>query len=261
MYAQQMNVDTISNNLANVNTAGYKKERLEFKTLLYQTMLRADLDPANQTGRPVNLQVGLGVRPIATSRLFDQGNFQITNNTLDVALSGAGFFTIATGADAVAYTKDGTFKLSLADGGLMLVTSEGYPVLNTDGAEIIIPENVDVKTVSIDESGVFTYTNADGQPENLGSQFAVVQFSNPQGLESVGRNLFEVTPASGEPLSEADGETNTLTQVVQGTLEMSNVAVADEMVNLIVAQRAYDLNSKVVTTSDEMLQTAAGLKR
>lgn len=261
MTAQQTNVDTISNNLANVNTTAYKKERLEFKSLLYQTMQRADLDPANQTGRPVNLQVGLGVRPIATARIFDMGNLEVTSNKFDLALAGDGFFTINRGEDSIAYTKDGSFKLSPTEDGLMLVTSEGYSVLNTDGEPIIIPNDIETSGLTFNDTGEMSYVDAEGIVQSLDMQLDIVQFSNIQGLEAIGGNLYTETPASGVALHEAEGETTVLTTLVQGAVEMSNVQVAEEMVKLIVAQRAYDLNSKVIQTSDDMLQQAANLKR
>jgi flagellar basal-body rod protein FlgG len=261
MITQQQHVDNITHNLANVNTAGYKKERMEFKTLLYETLRRADLDPANQTGSPVNLQIGHGVRPIAVSRIFTTGSFQRTDNPQDFAIEGDGFFVVQRNLDGVMYTKDGTFKLSPVDDGLMLATSEGYPILSADGDVIIIPPEVNAEDMVVDESGNIYYTAADGQPVDLGYQIWLVQFPNAQGLEGVGSNLLRETVASGAPLSEPDGEVNRPSRIIQGVLEMSNVQIAEEMVNLIVAQRAYDLNSKGITTSDEMLQTANGLKR
>lgn len=261
MTAQQTNVDTIANNLSNVNTTAYKKERLEFKSLLYQTMERADLDPANQTGRPVNLQVGLGVRPVATARIFDMGSIEVTNNKLDLALSGDGFFTILRDEDNIVYTRDGSFKVSPTDDGLMLTTSEGYPVLSTDGDTIVIPNDVKISALVFGETGELSYVDDTGAVIALDMQLDIVQFSNVQGLEAMGGNLYKATLASGEALHEADGETNTLTTLVQGAIEMSNVQVAEEMVKLIVAQRAYELNSKVIQSSDDMLQQAANLKR
>jgi flagellar basal-body rod protein FlgG len=261
MISQQQNVDTISNNLANVSTFGYKKERMEFKSLLYETMARADLDPANQTGRPVNLQIGHGVRPIATARVMAEGNFQRTDNAQDFAVEGDGFFAADRGDGEIVYTRDGSFKISASDEGSMLVTSEGYPVLGVDGARIVIPPQVPAKDVSVSEEGVFAYVNPEGASEDLGLQIMLVQFSNPQGLEAIGSNLLRVTAASGAPINESEGEINSRSRLRQGVLEMSNVQVAEEMVNLIVAQRAYDLNSKAITTSDDMLQTANSLKR
>ena len=260
MTSQQANVDTISNNLANVNTTSYKKERMEFKSLLYQTMQRADMDPQNQTGRPVNLQVGLGVRTIATSRIFDQGNLEVTGHPIDFAIEGNGYFAIQRGEE-VFYTRDGSFKASVGEDGIMLVTSEGYPVLSTDGEPIIIPFDVSLESLSVSREGVFEYVDAAGVANDLDVQFNVVQFSNPQGLEAVGSNLFGITPASGEPLLESEGEVTKPSGIIQGYLEMSNVQVAEEMVKLIVAQRAYEMNSKAIQASDDMLQQANNLKR
>ena len=260
MISQQQNVDTIAHNLANVNTYGYKKERLEFKTLLYETITRADLDPANRTGRPVNLQIGHGVRPISTARIFTQGNLERTDNSNDIAIEGDGFLVVDRGGEFF-YTKDGAMKSSAANEGSMLVTSEGYPIMGLDDTPIFIPSNVAVKDLTINEEGELSFLNSLGQYEDLGLRIKLVQFSNPQGLEAVGSNLFRVTTASGPPLVEADGETNRVSIFRQGVLEMSNVQVAEEMVNLIVAQRAYDISSKAITTSDEMMQTANSIKR
>ncbi len=264
MSAQQTNIDVISNNLANVNTNGYKRERAEFKTLLYDTIARASLDPANNVNRPVNLQIGLGVRPIATSRIFTTGNIETTGIKTDFYIEGEGFFAVRDGLpDAdnnVAYTKDGSFKLSIGENGLMLVTSEGYPVLNVDGEAIILPADASSDRIFVEKDGTILYPDANNVMQDLGMRMNVVQFQNPQGLESIGSNLFKTTSASGEPVLETDG-VNKPSNVRQGTLEMSNVQVAQEMVSLIIAQRAYELNSKAITTSDEMLQQANNLKR
>ena len=261
MSAQQMNLDTIANNLANVNTTGYKRERLEFKTLLYQTMARADMDPANGPSRPVNLQVGLGVRPIATAKLYDRGNFETTGNALDFAIDGDGFFVVRENMDEMAYTKDGAFKVSNSDPGLIIVTADGLPLMDTNMQEIVIPDGVLPKTISVDSYGALSYMDADGASVDLGVQIAVAQFTNPQGLTAEGRNLLKPTVSSGEPVFEDELDAFIRSNIVQGVIEMSNVQVADEMVKMIVAQRAYDLNSKVIQTSDDMLQQAANLKR
>jgi flagellar basal-body rod protein FlgG len=261
MTSQQQNVNVISHNLANVNTYGYKKERLEFKSLMYETLQRADRDPANQGGRPVNLQVGHGVRPIATSRLFTTGSFQTTDNALDFAIEGKAFFAVQRGEE-VYYTRDGAFKLSVNDDGTFgFVTAEGYPVLTTDGDPVEIPEDISLDRLIVEPDGRLMYIDAESALEDLGIQIELVQFSNPQGLEAIGSNLYALTPASGEPISESAGETMTISQLRQGVLEMSNVQIAEEMVNLIVAQRAYELNSKAISTSDDMLNTANNLKR
>jgi len=265
MSSQLLNIDNISNNLANVNTTGFKRERIEFKSLLYETMRRADLDPVNQTGRPVNLQVGHGVRPFAVSRIFQQGAFQRTDNFTDLAIEGDGWFKIRRNImpeDEIFFTRDGSFKLMpMEDGSLILATSEGFPVMSMDEDEIVIPPGIPSRDIIIDDWGNFFYTDGTGEFIDLGFQLRIAQFSNPQGLEAVGSNLFRETTASGPPLIEADGETNRISRIVQGYLEMSNVQIAEEMVNLIVAQRAFDLNSRAITTSDEMLQTTNNLKR
>jgi flagellar basal-body rod protein FlgG len=262
MTSQMLQIDNISNNLANVNTTGFKRERIEFKTLVYETMRRADLDPVNMTGRPVNLQVGHGVRPLAVSRSFMQGPLQRTENHTDVAIEGEGWFVVRRDFDDYFFTRDGTFKLMpMEDGTLILATSEGYPVMTVDMEEIAIPMDIAARDIILYDNGVFFYLDGMGEMIHSGYQMAIVQFSNPQGLEAIGSNLFAETVASGPALFEAEGETARLSRVIQGYLEMSNVQIAEEMVNLIVAQRAFDLNSKAITTSDEMLQTANNLKR
>jgi len=263
MISQQQNVDLITNNLANVNTYGYKKERMEFKTLLYQTLERASYDPANQErlGKPVNLQIGLGVKPIASAKIFSAGNLQRTDYPLDIAIEGEGFFAVRQSENEILYTRDGSFKVSVVDEGLMLVTSQGYPVLNTDDDVIVFPTGVNTSTVMIDDAGNISYMSSATAIEDMGMQINIVQFPNKQGLESVGGNFFVVSPASGEPMPESEGVVTRPSRLVQNVLEMSNVQIAEEMVNLIIAQRAYDLNSRAIQTSDDMLQSANTLKR
>ena len=267
MSAQQQSVDTISNNISNVNTTGYKKERIEFKSLLYDTMRRADLDAQNQAGRPANLQVGTGVRTVATARVFSGGSLERTDYNFDFAIEGSGFFTIdkgvrEDGTPDIAYTRDGSFKLGVSeDGGFNLVTSEGYRVLDIDNEPIYIPPEVNASVVSVTEQGNFTALDENNEMFDLGIRFNIIQFANVQGLEAIGSNLFSATPASGPALRESDGEVPRPSTIIQNFLEMSNVQIAEEMVNFIVAQRAYELNSKAITTSDEMLQTANNLKR
>jgi len=262
MTSQQLNVDTIANNLANVNTTGFKRERLEFQSLLYETMRRADLDPANPVSRPVNLQVGHGVRPIATSRSFTPGNLQQTENPLDFALQGPGFLQIAMPDGSVAFTRDGSFRMSVnEDGSFSLVTSTGLMLLNTDGGPITIPPMVRINDVFVNDSGGIGFMNPDGTVTDLGVSIGIVQFTNDQGLLAIGGNLFEQSPASGPPINEWEGEVLRTTTLIQGSIEMSNVQVAQEMVDLIVAQRAYELNSRVIQASDEMLQQANNLRR
>ncbi len=252
--------------MSKVNTKGYKKESAEFKSLLYDTMQRANLDPANSSNRPVNLQVGLGVRPIAVSRIFTTGNIQTTDVYTDIAIEGEGFFTIREGLpDAennVSYTKDGAFKLGISpDGdGLMLCTSEGYPVLNVEGEPVIIPPEAPGAKIVVDSDGTIRYPDQNNVMQDIGMRLNIVQFQNPQGLEAIGSNLFKTTSASGEPQPESEG-VNKPSILRQGTLEMSNVQIAREMVDLIIAQRSYEVNSKAIQASDEMLQQANNLKR
>lgn len=260
MTNQQLNIDTIANNLSNVNTTGYKKERLEFKTLLYETMKRATLDPAIQQGRPVNMQVGHGVRAIATTRLFNNGNLERTDNELDFALEGEGFFVVEYDDDVV-FTRDGSFKISVTDAGKFITTSDGYYVLSTDGERIQIPDGVAMTDVNVDDRGNFTYADPQGLVISMNTAFALVQFQNRQGLETIGGNFYKQTVTSGAPIPEEGGGVTRPTRVLQSFLEMSNVQIAEEMVKLIVAQRAYEINSKIITTSDEMLQTANTLRR
>lgn len=259
MTTQQMNVDTISNNLANVNTTGYKKERIEFKSLLYDTLSKASIDE-NGKGKPVNLQVGHGVRPIATVKSFTQGIVQQTNNPLDIAIEGAGFFSIQQEEDEV-YTKDGSFKIAMLEDELMLTTSDGYPVLNTEDETITFDEDIDIKKLEIGSDGSLSYIDENKEVVELDSKIKIVQFRNVAGLQSLGNNFFSVTSASGNAILEEEDEELNRSNIVQGSLEGSNVQVVEEMVNLIVAQRAYEVSSKAIQTSDEMLSQANNLKR
>lgn len=261
MSAQQLQIDNISHNLSNVNTTGFKRGRIEFKSLLYATLQQADLDPANMTGRPVNLQVGHGVRPAALTRMFTQGPLQRTDNPLDFAIEGDGFFVIRRDFGEYFFTRDGSFKLMpLDDGTLILSTSDGFPVMDLGDAEIEIPPGVAIGDIRVSDLGVISYLGEDSEMIDL-AQIRVVQFANPNGLLAIGLNLFQETIASGVPLEEEAGETGRMSRIIHNHLEMSNVQVAEEMIGLIVAQRAFDLNSRAITTSDEMLQTANNLKR
>ena len=260
MTSQQLNVDNISNNLANVNTTGFKKERIEFKSLLYQTMNRATQDEANTGGRPVNLQVGHGVRPMATMRSFAQGSMQATENPLDFVIQGDGFFQVATSGDRILYSRDGSFKVSNDGAEYSIVTSDGYQILGVDGQPLRFSNQYEIASLNVGADGVI-FAFDGNETIDTGLQIELVQFPNTQGLEAIGDNFYAETPASGQPLFESEGEVQVPSKLVQGFLEMSNVQVAQEMVNLIIAQRAYELNSKAITTSDEMLQNANNLKR
>lgn len=261
MRAQQTSVDTISNNIANVNTAGYKGQVTQFKTLLYQT-LREETTTANGDPKPTSAQVGLGTRVASINTSFAQGSLLASDNTNALAIQGKGFFAV-TGVDGETYyTRQGDFNWSLAaDGTRVLTTNEGLEVQDRTGARIELPDGASADSVSYGSGGEVAYRNADGEYVQTGQIIAMYQFPNPVGLEKVGSTLFGVTEASGEAVDDWDGAGVTPSTIAQGYLEGSNVNVADEMVNLIVAQRAYELNSKAITTSDSMLDTANNLKR
>ncbi|RCX13234.1 flagellar basal-body rod protein FlgG [Anaerobacterium chartisolvens] len=257
MTAQQFNVDVISNNLANVNTTAYKKDRAEFKDLLYQTIDRASV--LDGQGKPVNLQVGYGSTPVATVKDFSKGNFERTDNPLDLAIDGEALFAVLGPKGDVVYTRDGSFKVSVSDQGTKLTTTDGYAVLDEMESEIFLDGVEDISSINVAENGAITYINTDGETEDLGQRIGLFKFSNRQGLENLGKNLYGRTDASGEPV--IDEEEGSMSVVYQRFLESSNVRVVEEMVKLIVAQRAYEVNSKAIQSADEMLGQANNLKR
>ena len=249
MIAQQLNIDTISNNLANVNTIGFKKSRAEFEDLIYQSHKIAGSITQGDVRVPTGIQVGLGVRPTTVHKFFSQGDYQNTSNPLDMAIEGDGFFQVMVG-DEVAYTRAGAFKLN-QDG--TVVSANGY-VLQP---EFTVP--AETKHISITEGGTITALDANGE-ELATADIPLYTFINPAGLEARGKNLYTPTEASGEATEGEPGVDNTGT-IAQGFLEMSNVEVVEEMVGMIVGQRAYEVNSKAIQTSDQMLQIAVQLKR
>jgi flagellar basal-body rod protein FlgG len=255
MTSQQLNVDVISNNLANVNTTGYKKERLEFKDMLYETMDRAYV--LDNKGKPVNLQTGHGVIPTATVKNFSTGNFEKTDNPLDLAVDGEGFFKVRGPQGDVVYTRDGSFKVSVTEEGKKLTTSDGYSVLDQDDGEIFIEG--ETSKLQVSGTGEISYTDDSGAIQTTGQSVGLVKFENRFGLESIGGNFYRSNGATGQPM--ADGETGVRSVISQGFLEASNVQVVEEMVKLIVAQRAYEVNSKAIQSADEMLGQANNLKR
>lgn len=260
MTGQQTNVDVIANNLSNVNTTAYKKSRVEFKDLVYEERNRAY--NLKRDDAPVNLQIGLGARPSATLKDFTDGTYSMTENNTDFAISGEGFFTLRDPEGNTVYTRDGSFKFSAEeDGTQMLVNSQGYPVLDAEGNEIKLEIN-SLEEFSVDAEGNFFVVNEEGVPEDIDVEFGIVKFQNPAGLLSVGSNNYEATANSGQPVWENtldDGEKRS--SIMQNYLEGSNVELVEEMVNLIVAQRAYEINSKTVQAADDMLQQANNLKR
>lgn len=249
MKAQQANLDVISNNLANVNTTGFKKSRADFQDLMYQTLRQAGAASGPDTEVPSGIQMGHGVRLVATQKLHGQGNFQNTGNDFDLAIEGDGFFQITMPDGDIAYTRDGAFK---KDGQGRLTTSDGYLL----EPAITVPDNATGITVSAD--GRVTASTPGGD-EDLG-QITLARFVNPAGLSSIGRNLLKETTASGAPVIGNPGEDGAGT-LAQQYIEMSNVQVVEEMVNMIVAQRAYEVNSKAIQSADDMLERAANLKR
>ncbi|MBD3216653.1 MAG: flagellar basal-body rod protein FlgG [candidate division Zixibacteria bacterium] len=251
MSAQQMNVDNIANNLANVNTTGFKKSKVEFQDVLYQRINQAGVSSATGSVIPTNLEVGYGVKPVATTRQFAMGELQSTENPLDMAIQGNGFFQVAMPDGTNAYTRDGTFKVS-PDG--RLITSDGFFVY----PEITIPE--DAESVQVTPEGVVSVMQVgQAEPTEIG-QFELARFVNPAGLSAMGHNLFQFTAASGDPITAVPGEEG-IGAIAQGYLEVSNVDVVNEMVNMIIAQRAYEINSKAIQTSEDMTQIATNLKR
>lgn len=254
MKTQQFNIDTISNNLSNVNTTSYKAQRAEFKDLFYATLRRNN--QVEEGGSPVNLQVGHGAMVSATRKDFSNGSFIETNGTFDVAIDGDGFFAVMLPNEELRYTRDGSFKLSVDYDEAMLVTNEGYIVLDEDDNEIYIESGI--KDISIDSMGYITGLDEDGELVEI-ARLKIVEFTNPEGLLAVGSNLYSVTLASGEEIP-IDAEEMDM-RILQGYLEASNVKVVDEMVKMITAQRAYEISSKAIQTSDEMLQLISNLKR
>jgi flagellar basal-body rod protein FlgG len=250
MSAQQMNLDTTANNLANVNTTGFKRTRLDFQDLMYQSM-RVAGSPSEERQNPTGLQVGLGVRAAATQKIFSQGLFEQTDNPFDVVIEGDGFFQVTMPDGSLAYTRDGAFKRDATGN---LVTSEGYLV----EPAVVIPAEATSISIASDGTIAATLPNAN-EPSQLG-RFTLARFANPAGLNSFGKNLYQVTAASGQPVVSTPGLQGTGT-LAQGFLEKSNVSVVEEMVNLITAQRAYEVNAKVIQGADQMLEVASGLTR
>lgn len=270
MIAQQTNVDTISNNLANVNTVGYKKETVEFKSLLYQK-LQTKVTDNNGDPKPVIGQVGSGVRTSAITSRFKQGNMVSTENVFDLAIDGNGFFAVQAQNGETAYTRSGSLVWAIGAEGMSLANSEGFPVLDVNGEQISVPMGTDIDRLEVDESGKIyekvdvKYTNENGEEKSkteyeFRAQIGIVQFNNPSGMTKISGTLFQESAASGEPRMEVDDPALKRSTIRSGYLEASNVQTVDEIVNLIVAQRAYEMNSKVITASDQMLQQANNLR-
>ncbi|MCQ2873532.1 flagellar basal-body rod protein FlgG [Helicobacter pylori] len=251
MLAQQTHIDTASNNIANVNTTGFKKSRADFNDLFYQAMQYAGTNTSNTTLSPDGMEVGLGVRPSAITKMFSQGSPKETENNLDVAITGKGFFQVQLPDGTTAYTRSGNFKLDEQGN---LVTSEGYLLI----PQITLPE--DTTQVNIGVDGTVSVTQGLQTTSNVIGQITLANFVNPAGLHSMGDNLFSITNASGDAIV-GNPDSQGLGKLRQGFLELSNVRLVEEMTDLITAQRAYEANSKSIQTADAMLQTVNSLKR
>ncbi|BCR06612.1 flagellar basal-body rod protein FlgG [Desulfuromonas versatilis] len=251
MEAQQLNMDVIANNLANVNSSGFKKSRADFQDILYQTSKAAGTTATAGVEVPTGVQVGLGSRVASVQKVFTVGDMQGTDNELDLAIEGNGFFQVADTAGETLYTRAGALK---KDSTGRLVTSEGFPLT----PEIVIPQNA--TRVSIGQFGnVEVFLDGQSTPTQVGT-IELARFSNPAGLSSMGRNLYAETTTSGTPEAGTPGDLGFGT-ISQGFLEGSNVSIMEEMVNMIAGQRAYEVNSKAIQTADEMLQMTNGLVR
>ena len=251
MQAQQTNMDVVANNLANVNTPGFKKSRAEFQDLLYQTLRAPGATQAQGTQVPTGIQVGLGTRLVATQKQFTSGDMEQTGNDLDMAVKGDGFFRVKLPTGETGYTRAGAFTKD-RDG--KLVTADGY-VLQP---EITIP--TDAQTINIGEDGTVSVTVAGQTAPQVLDTITLARFINPAGLSSIGGNIYLETDASGQAI-EGTPSQDGFGGIANKFLEMSNVKVVDEMVNMILAQRAYEVNSKSIQSADEMLQTANNLRR
>lgn len=260
MLAQQTNLDTIAHNLSNVNTQGYKAQVNEFKTLLYQT-LQTKTTTANGAQKPTSAQVGLGTRNSAITTIFREGNLISSDSETSFAIDGKGFFAVRGADGNTYYTRNGNLKFTLAANGNMLATSDGLPVLDTNGQPIILNDTYVLSRITVTKEGELCYPDANEKAQPIGRRIGLFQFSNPNGLDRMEDSLYGQTAASGQPINEATSQNVERSRVIQFYVEGSNVQVADEMVNMIVAQRAYELNSKAIIASDEMLQQANNLRR
>lgn len=261
MNAQQTNVDTIANNLSNVNTAGYKGQVAQFKSLLYQTLQTATTT-ANGDPKPTSSQVGLGVRNSSINSIFSQGPMLASESDTSFGIEGSGFFAIRGNDGNTYYTRNGDFTWATnGGGGLILTNQDGLPVLSSRGRTITLNSSYVANRVSVTSDGVICYPDDTGNPQPMDMAIGLFQFNNPAGLVRKGDTLWGRSDASGAALNEETNANVVRSKLHQRYLEGSNVQVANEMVNLIVAQRAYEMNSKAITTTDEMMQTANNLKR
>jgi flagellar basal-body rod protein FlgG len=252
MTAQQMNVDNIAHNLANANTTGFKTRRAQFQDLMYQSVVQPGAASGQQTVVPTGLQLGLGTRASSNEIIFTQGNFSQTDNPLDMVIQGRGFFQVRRPSGELAYTRCGSFHLD-RDGNF--VTGDGSPL----EPQITIPS--DAQQITIAQDGTVSYTQPNQASAQQAGQIQLANFPNPAGLNNLGGNLYAPTDASGDPTVGAPGGQEGLGTVMQGYVEQSNVSVVEEFINLIVAQRGYEANSKVVQAADQMYQQVNNLAR
>lgn len=250
MTAQQMNVDTIANNLANANTTGFKMRQMQFQDLLYQNFIQPGSSAGSQTLVPSGLQIGMGTRAASNEIIFTQGSFQETDNPLDLVIQGKGFFQVRVPTGETAYTRDGSFQLD-KDGNV--VDASGDPLI----PNITIPAQA--QSIAIAADGTVTYSQPGQTASQTAGQIQLANFANPAGLNSIGNNLFKATDASGDPTVGNPAGQEGLGSLLQGYTENSNVSVVQEFINMIVSQRAYEANSKVVKASDEMYQAVNNL--
>ena len=241
MVAQQTNLDTISNNLSNINTTGYKTEAVNFKSLIYQTLQQKSYD-----------------RPAAIVSSFTQGALLESSGAFDYAIEGEGFFMVRQNDGTIGYTRNGNFNVAVSEDGLALADSNGNPVLDVNGDPITFPKGTDSSKLSVDQFGNFMYPDNTGNAQLMGIQIGLANFPNPAGLERSSDTIMKESEASGQPTIYMANQLNS--KIVSGYLEGSNVQAVDEMVNMIIAQRAYEMNSKAITASDEMLQQANNLR-
>ena len=250
MKAQETNIDVVSNNLANVNTVGFKKSRADFQDLMYQYVTEPGSPTSQTTNTPSGISVGLGVRTAAVQRIFTQGDISTSGNQLDIAIEGDGFFEVTRPDGTIAYTRSGNFQLN--ENG-QIVTPDGYIV-----SQFSIPQ--DAQGITVGKDGIVSYKQAGTAALQVAGTLNGIRFPNNTGLRAVGQNLYEETQSSGAPVSGTFG-LNGVGRLTQGALESSNVSVVEQVVNMITAQRAYEASSKGITTADEMLNQAISLKR
>lgn len=257
MIGQQSNLDVIANNLSNINTTGYKTQAANFKTLIYQNMQKKTTTSTGDP-KPVGAQVGLGTRIGSITSDFTQGALNASNGAFDYAIQGEGFFMVQMPDGSTAYTRNGHFNMSVTENGIALTDSNGRPVLDVNGNAITLDSSYRTDKIEVDQDGQLVYPDENNNMQYIDVQIGLAYFPNAGGLDKGSESNYMESPASGEPTVYTANELGS--KIVSGYLESSNVKAADEMVNMIIAQRAYEMNSKAITASDEMLQQANNLR-